>query len=325
METAPMKVTRALLLLVLAAVLPAAKAQAEKWPEKPVRMVVPFAPGGGTDIVARMIAVRLSEEFGQHFVVDNRAGAGGLIGTEIVARAAPDGYTMIMVSTSYSANPALYKLSYDPVKGIAPISLVAAGPLILVVHPSLKANDLKEFLALARARPGTLNFGSSGTGGSIHLAFELLRQMTQTDMQHIPYKGTGPAMADLLGGQIQFMLSSAPAAIPQVKAGKLRALAVTTPKRSPLMPELPAIGEQVPGFEYSSWYGMWTAADTPKEIVLRLNHALARILERTDVQERLRADGVEPAHSTPEEFARLLAREIATWKKVVEVGKIRVN
>jgi tripartite-type tricarboxylate transporter receptor subunit TctC len=325
MEIAPMKIRHAFLLLALAAALPVAHAQTGTWPEKPVRMVVPFAPGGGTDIVARLISLRLAEEFGQQFVVDNRAGAGGLIGTEIVARAAPDGYTLVMVSTSYSANPALYKLSYDPVKDIAPIGMVAAGPLILVVHPSVKANDLKEFLALARARPGTLNFGSSGTGGSIHLAFELLRQMTHTDMQHIPYKGTGPAMADLLGGQIQFMLSSAPAAIPQVKAGKLRALAVTTAKRSPAMPELPAIGEQVPGFEYSSWYGMWSAEGTPKAIVSRLNQALARVLERPDVQERLRADGVEPAPSTPEEFARLLAREIATWKKVVKVGNIKID
>jgi len=313
------------LLLALAAALPAAHAQTGKWPDKPVRMVVPFAPGGGTDIVARMVAIRLSEEFGQHFVVDNRAGAGGLIGTEIVARAAPDGYTVTVVAASYSANPALYKLAYDPVKGIAPISMIAAGPLILVVHPSVKANDLKEFLALARARPGTLNFGSSGTGGSIHLAFELLRQLTHTDMQHIPYKGTGPAMADLLGSQIQFMLSSAPAAIPQVKAGKLRALAVTTAARAPGMPELPAIGEQVPSFEYLSWYGMWTAAGTPQEIVSQLNQALARMLKRPDVQERLRADGVEPAHSTPEEFSRRLDREIATWKKVAKAGNIRVD
>jgi tripartite-type tricarboxylate transporter receptor subunit TctC len=313
------------LLLALAAVLPAAQAQTAKWPDKPVRVVVPFAPGGGTDIVARMVALRLSEEFGQHFVIDNRAGAGGLIGTEIVAHAAPDGYTVTVVAASYSANPALYKLAYDPVKGIAPIGMIAAGPLILVVHPSVKANDLKEFLALARAKPGTLNFGSSGTGSSIHLAFELLRQLTHTDMQHIPYKGTGPAMADLLGGQIQFMLSSAPAAIPQVKAGKLRALAVTTARRATGMPELPAIGEQVPGFEYLSWYGMWTATGTPQAIVSRLNQALARVLKRSDVQERLRADGVEPAHSTPEEFVQRLEREIATWKKVVKAGNIKTE
>jgi len=320
-----MKRKHSLLLLALVAALPAAHAQPGKWPEKPVRMVVPFAPGGGTDIVGRMVAVRLSEEFGQHFVVDNRGGAGGSIGVEIVARAAPDGYTLAMVAASYSANPALYKLSFDPVKGIAPIGMISAGPVILVVHPSVKANNLKEFLALARAKPGTLNYGSTGTGGSMHLAFVLFRDMTQTDMHHIPYKGTGPALIDLLSGQIQFMLAPGPAAIPQVKAGKLRALAVSTPKRSPAMPELPAIDEQVPGFEYTSWHGMWATAGTSKEIVLRLNQALARILKRPDVQERLRVHGVEPSHSTPEEFARRLDREIATWKKVVKTHNIKIN
>ena len=313
------------LILALAMALPAAHAQTARWPEKPVRLVVPFAPGGGTDIVARIIAARLTEHFGQQFVVDNRGGAGGLIGCEIVARADPDGYTLIMVSTSYAANPALYKIPYDPVNGIATISMIAAGPLILVVHPSLKANNLKEFLELARAKPGTLNFGSPGTGSSIHLAFELFRQTTQTQMQHIPYKGTGPAVADLLAGHIQFMFSSAPAAIPQIKAGKLRALAVTTGKRAPTMPELPAIAELVPGFQYTSWYGMWTAKATPKEIVLRLNQALADILKRPDIQERLRTDGVEPAHSTPEEFRSRLDREIATWIKVAKAGNIKVE
>jgi tripartite-type tricarboxylate transporter receptor subunit TctC len=320
-----MKTTHALLLLALTATLSVAHAQSGKWPDKPVRMVVPFAPGGGTDIVGRIVAARLTEQFGQQFVVDNRAGAGGLIGTEIVARANPDGYTITIVSTSYSANPALYKMDYDPVNGIAPVSLIAAGPLILVVHPSLPANTLNEFIALARAKPGTLNFGSSGTGGSIHLAVELFRQMTHTDMQHVPYKGTGPAMADLLAGHIQFLFSSAPAALPQIKAGKLRALAVTTPQRSRALPDLPAIAEAVPGFEYSSWYGMWAPAGTPQEIILRLNRALADILNRPDIRERLRADGVEPAHSTPEEFKHLLAREIATWKKVVKAGNIRAE
>ena len=283
------------ILLALAAALPDAYAQSGKWPDKPVRVVVPFAPGGGTDIVARLISARLSEAFGQQFVVDNRGGAGGIIGTEIAAKAAPDGYTLCTVSASYSANPAV------------------------------KAHSLQEFLALARAKPEAINFGSSGTGSSIHLAFELFRQLTQIPMQHIPYKGTGPALTDLLGGQIQLMFSSAPAAIPQIKAGKLRALAVTTEKRARSMPELPAIGEQVAGFQYSSWYGMWATAGTPKDTIGRLNRALAQILVRPELQERLRADGVEPAHSTPEEFARLLDREIATWIKVVKAGNIKVE
>ena len=313
------------ILLALAAALPGAYAQSGKWPDRPVRMVVPFAPGGGTDIVARLISARLSEQFGQQFVVDNRGGAGGIIGTEIAAKAAPDGYTLCTVSASYSANPALYKLSYEPVKGITPISLLAAGPLIMVVHPSVKAHSLQEFLALARAKPEAINFGSSGTGSSIHLAFELFRQLTQIPVQHIPYKGTGPALTDLLGGQIQLMFSSAPAAIPQIKAGKLRALAVTTEKRARSMPELPAIGEQVAGFQYSSWYGMWATAGTPQDTIGRLNRALAQILVRPELQERLRADGVEPAHSTPEEFALRLDREIATWIKVVKAGNIKVE
>jgi tripartite-type tricarboxylate transporter receptor subunit TctC len=316
---------RLLLLLILAATVPRVHAQSSRWPERPVRLVVPFAPGGGTDIIARLLAMRLAEDMGQQFVVDNRAGAGGIVGSEIVARANPDGYTLCLVSTSYSANPALYKLSFDPVKGIAPISLVAAGPLIMVVNPSLSARSLKEFVALARAKPGPVNFGSSGAGGSIHLAFELFRQMTGADMVHVPYKGTGPALTDLVGGQIQFMFASAPSAIPLVKAGKLRAIAVTSDKRVSSMPELPAVNEVVPGFEYSSWYGMWTAAGTPEPIVSKLNESIARTLKRGDVVERLRADGVEPAHSTPAEFSRLLTREIATWIKVVKAGKIKID
>jgi tripartite-type tricarboxylate transporter receptor subunit TctC len=314
-----------LLIAALATLFSHAHAQTTRWPDRPVRLVVPFAPGGGTDILARQIAARFSEEFGQQFVVDNRGGAGGIVGSEIAARANPDGYTLCLVSTSYSANPALYKLSFDPVKGIAPISLVAAGPLIVVVNPTLPARTLKEFVALARAKPGSLNFGSSGAGSSIHLAFELFRQMSGTDMVHIPYKGTGPALADLIGGQIQFMFASAPSALPQIKAGKLRAIAVTTEKRALSMPDLPAVSEVVPGFQYSSWYGMWTAAGTPEALVSRLNDALGRTLKRNDVVERLRADGVEPAHSTAAEFSRLLSREIATWIKVAKAGNIRID
>jgi len=320
-----MKIARALFFLALASILPVTPAQTAGWPDKPVRVVVPFAPGGGTDIVARIISARLTDTFGQQFVVDNRGGAGGLIGMEIVAHANPDGYTLAVVSASYSANPALYKLSYDPVNGISPVSLMAAGPLIMVVHPSVPAHNLNEFIALAHAKPGTLNFGSSGTGGSIHLAIELFRQLTKTDMQHVPYKGTGPAMTDLLAGHIQFLFAPGTVSLPQVKAGKVRALAVTTPQRSRALPDLPAIEEVVPGFEYVSWHGMLAPAGTPKETIMRLNKALDEILKRPDVQERLRADGVEPAHTTPEDFARRLAREIATWKKVVKVGKIKAE
>jgi tripartite-type tricarboxylate transporter receptor subunit TctC len=302
---------------------PAASAQA--WPIKPVRLVVPFVPGGGTDIVARQIAQRLAEEFGQQFVVDNRAGAGGTIGAEIVARAVPDGYTLSFVSTSYAANPALYKLPYDPVKGIAPIARIAAGPLVLSVHPSVKAGTLRELLELLRAKPGVLNFASTGTGGFTHLATELYRQMTKTDMQHVPYKGTGAAMGDLLGGQVQLMFAAAPAAIPQIKAGKLRALGVTTEKRALALPDVPAIGETVPGYEAELWYALWAPAGTPREIIGRLNEAVGRILKIPEVIERLRADGVEPAHTTPEEIARIIARDVEKWTRVVRAGAIKVD
>ena len=320
-----MKRRRALLLLVLAAALPAAQAQTGKWPEKPVRVVVPFPPGGTTDIVARMMTARLSEEFGQQFVADNRAGAGGMIGAEIAARANPDGYTIAVVASSYATNAALYRLPYDPIKGIAPISMVNIVPFILAVHPSVKASNLKEFIELARAKPGALNFGTPGTGSTTHLAAELFWQMTGTAMVHVPYKGNAPALADLVGGQIQATFATGVVLDPQIKAGKLRALAVTTRQRSPAMPNLPAISELVTGYSVEGWVGMWAPAGTPREIISRLNQAVARILKQPDVQERFRAGGAEPAPSTPEEFARAIARDIATWTKVVKAGNIKIN
>lgn len=320
-----MRVRYALLMLVLAAAVPAAQAQSGKWPERPVRTVVPFPPGGATDVVARMFAPRLLEELGQQFVIDNRAGAGGTIGAEIVARAHPDGYTFVITAATYATSAALYKMPYDPVKGIAPISMIGAGPIVLIVHPSVKVTNPKEFIALARAKPGALNFGSSGIGSVLHLAGELFRQMTRTDMVHVPYKGDAPAFADLLGGQIQTMFAPAATSLPHIRAGKLRGIAVTTEARSPVMPDLPAISEIVPGYSAITWYGMWGPAGTPREVVLRLNEALGRILKHADVQERLRTDGVEPAHTTPEEFGRVIAQEIATWSKVVKAGNIKID
>ncbi|OGA53680.1 MAG: hypothetical protein A3G24_16155 [Betaproteobacteria bacterium RIFCSPLOWO2_12_FULL_62_13] len=320
-----MKERSALLLLALAAALPAAHAQTGKWPEKSVRMVVPFAPGGGTDIIARMIAPRLSQEFGQHFVVDNRGGAGGTIGADIVVRADPDGYTISLVASTYATAPTLYKLTYDPIKGIAPISMTNAGPFILAVHPSVKATNLKEFIALARAKPGALNYGSSGTGGTMHLAGELFGQMANTGTVHVPYKGTGPAVVDLIGGRIQFIFANGPSVLPHIKAGKLRGIAVTSERRSPVMRDLPTISEVVPGYLAMSWHGMLAPAGTPKAIVSRLNEALGRILKQPDVQEVLHRQGLESAHSTPEEFARVIAGDIARWSKVVKVGNIQLN
>lgn len=320
-----MKRRHAWLLLAIAAALPVAHAQTGKWPQKPIRIVVPVPPGGSTDRAARMLAARLSTEFGQQFVIDNRAGASGMIGAEIVARAIPDGHTVAIVPATFAINAALYKLPYDPIKDIAPISRIIAGPLILTVHPSVKATSLKEFIELARAKPGVLSFGSSGTGSNLHLAAELFKQMTKTDMVHVPYKGEGPAIADLLGGQIQLMFPGAGTVLPHIKAGKLRGLAVTTEQRSPATADLPAISEMLPGYSAGFWNGMWAPAGTPKEIVSQLNQAIARFLKQPDTQEWLRTEAGEPAHSTPEEFARVIAREIATWSKVVKAGNIKVD
>jgi tripartite-type tricarboxylate transporter receptor subunit TctC len=311
------------LVLALAAFCSAAHAATPNWPERPVRVIVPLAPGGGTDIVARLFTARMSSEFGQQFIVDNRAGAGGTIGAEIGVRANPDGYTVVVVPASYAANAAMYKLPYDPTKGIAPIAMITTGPLILTVHPSVQAKTLKELIALARAKPGTLNFGSSGSGTFSHLAAELFRQMAKIDMVHVPYKSAGPALTDLLGNQIQIFFGSGPSTAGHIRAGRLRGLAVTTAQRSPALPDLPAIGELLPGYAADFWFGMWAPAGTPKTIVSRLNQSIARILKQPEVLERLRTDGYDPVGSTPEEFARIIARDIATWAKVIKAGNIK--
>ncbi len=320
-----MKTTRTLLLLALAAALPAAHAQSTKWPDKPVRAIVPFAPGGASDVVARILSPKFAEEFGQSFIVDNRAGAGGSIGVEMVVRAAPDGYTILIGASSYTSNAALYKLSYDPLTGISPISLITRGPFVLTVHPTVRANNLKEFIELARAKPGSLSFGSSGTGGVPHLATELFRQMSKTQMTHVPYKGDAPAIVDLLGGQIQFFMGGPLVLQQHINAGKLRGIAVSTEKRSPIFPDLPAIHEALPGYTAMTWFGMWAPLGTPKDVVTRLNQSIGRILKLPDVQERLRANGMEGGHNTPDEYNRFIAQEIAKYTKVVKDGNIRVE
>jgi len=312
-------------MLVLAMLCSTVFAQGAAWPTRPVRVVVPFAAGGSTDIVARILAAKLSESFGQQFIIDNRAGAGGSVGSDITQRANPDGYTVIIVATSYATNAAMYSMLFDPVKGITPIALLHSGPWVLAVNNMVKANNLKELIELARAQPGTLNFGSSGVGGGTHLAAELLSQLTRTKMVHVPYKGDAPAVAELLGGQIQFIISSAPALLPHIKVGRLRAFGVTTEKRSAELPDVPAIGEIVPGYETNPWNGMWGPPGMPKEVVLRLNATLAKILSQPDLQERLRAEGREATHSSPEEFARIIARDVTKWKKVVQEGNIKVQ
>jgi tripartite-type tricarboxylate transporter receptor subunit TctC len=311
------------ILLALVAAQPLAQAQAPSWPQRPVRLVVPLAPGGSVDTVARLFASRLSDDTGQQFVVDNRAGAGGVIGTAIVARAEADGHTLLMMSGAFAANAALHALPYDPVKDIAPVALIASGPLILVAHPSLKAESVKELVELARAKPAAVNYGSGGTGSSTHLTMELFRQMTNLELVHVPYKGGGAAIGDLLGGRIQLYMAPGPLVMNHVKSGKLRALGVSGEQRLAALSDVPAITETVPGYVAVFPYGIGAPARTPRAIVMQLSETIARIVKQPEVIERLRANGDEPTFLPPAEYARYIEREIATWKRVVQAGNIK--
>jgi len=308
--------------LALAAVGAPAHAQ-QKYPNKPVRMIVPFVPGGGTDIVSRSIAAKLTEALGQSVVVDNRAGGGGTIGAETTVRAVPDGYTIIMVSGSYATNAALYKLPYDPVLDITPIALIGQTGFIVSVHPGVPVKSIKELIVLAKAKPGALNYGSTGTGGITHLATELFDLMAGTKMTHIPYKGTGAALTDLIGGQVQIMVGAMPSLVPQTKAGKVRGLAVTTLKRNSAVPDLPTVADSLPGYEAILWYGMWGPKGLPKDIVTRLNTEVARALALPDIRERLAAEGVDPDGGPPERLKEILARDVPKWTKVVKDANIK--
>lgn len=310
---------------LLAAVSLAAVAAEAKWPTKPIRLIVPFSPGGGTDIIARTLGQKLTEALGQNFIVDNHAGGGGTIGAELTVRANADGYTMCLVSASYGVNPALYKLSYDPVNGISPISLLAVGPLIVVASGALKANDLKELIAQAKAKPESITYGSTGVGSLAHLVGAMLEQNTGARMLHIPYKGAGPGLTDLLGGNLQIAYYTAVAVYPHVKSGKLRALGVTTEKRVDAFPNAPAIGEVVPGFAAEHWYGLWGTPGTPKAIIDRVNKAVGVALQAPDLRERIIADGFTPAYSTPEEYRKRLEKDVARWKDVVKKANIKID
>jgi tripartite-type tricarboxylate transporter receptor subunit TctC len=314
----------------LPSILSAAHAQgtapAGRWPEKPIRAIVAFAPGGGTDVVARLVAPRMSEDLGQAVVLDNRPGAGGTIGSEVAVRAVPDGYTQLFIPSSYASSAALYKLNFDPIKSITPISMIGIGPLVLLVNQSSKITTMKEFVDFARANPGAVSFGSSGIGGTPHLSGELLQQLTGIRLGHVPYKGDGPAMADLMGGHIQAAFAAGASALPQIRGGKLRGLAVTTEKRAPAAADLAAISETVPGFSSSTWYGLVGPVGLSKEVVTRLSQTMARVLERPEVQERLRADVVEPTPTTTaQEFSRFIETEIALWTRVIKAGNVKID
>jgi tripartite-type tricarboxylate transporter receptor subunit TctC len=314
-----------LLLLGVLGGLGGESAFAQTYPVRPIRMIVAYPPGGGTDIVGRMMGQRLGENLGQTVVVDNRGGATGNIGTEIAAHATADGYTLLMGNVAPNAiNVSLFKkLPFDPVKDFAPVSLVAVTPNILVVQPSSPVKTVKDLIALAKSKPGTLNFPSAGVGSSSHLAGEMLKSMAGIDMVHVPYKGGGPALVALLSGQVQLMFATLPAAMPHVKSGKLRPVAVTTSHRSQALPELPTIAESgVAGYEAATWYGLLAPAGTPKAIVDRLHAEIVKILA-TDTRQRLAAQGFEPAGTTPAEFAGYIKSEIVKWVKVIKAAGIR--
>lgn len=306
----------------------AAQTTAQNFPTKPIRFVIPFPPGGPADIFGRTIGQQLSDRWNQQVVIDNRAGAGGNIGADIVAKAPADGYTLLMgfVGT-HAINPSLYKsMPYDNVKDFEPIGLVATATIVLVTHPTVQAKSIKELVALAKAKPGALTFGSPGNGTPQHLAGELFNTMAQVKTMHIPYKGAVPALQDLLGGRISFIFSSMPPAIPHVKLGKINALAVTSPKRSPTTPELPTVAESgLPGYEVINWYGVLAPAATSKDVVAKLNTEIRRIMNLQDVKERLAGLGAETLTSTPQEFAAFIRNETAKWAKVVKFSGARID
>ena len=319
------RVLRAMASAALAFSASAAIAQ-EQYPLRPVRVVVAFAPGGGTDIVARSLATRLSARFGQQFVVDNRPGGGGITGIELVAKAQSDGHTLLVVSSSFAANAALRKTSYDPINGFQPISLLTRQALLMLVHPSVPVTNVKELIALAKAKPGALSYGSSGNGGIQHLATEMLKSMANVDIVHVPYKGTAPAQTDLMAGQIQMSMLSIVATLSQVRSGKLKALAVSSINRADAAPEIPTVSESgVAGYSFYGWYCMLAPAKTPRNVVSALNAAVVSAMQSPEMRDRLAADGSTVVGSSADELGAHIRAEIAKLSKVVKDARIRLD
>ena len=317
---------RLALAVVMVCIAPGAFAQV--YPNHAIRLVVPFPAGGTTDILARAAAQKLTESLGQPVVVDNRPGAGGNIGADVVAKSAPDGYTLLMGTVgTHAINPSLYtKMPYDHVKDFVPVVLVAGVPNVLVVNPSVPVNSVADLIKLAKSKPGAINFASSGSGTSIHLSGELFKTMAGVDMTHVPYKGSAPALTDLIGGQVQVMFDNLPSALPQIKGGKLRAIAVTSLKRAPVLPDVPTIAESgLPGFEASSWFGVLAPAGTPAPVVARLNAEVNKWLQSPEAREQLLAQGAVAAGGTPEQFAAHIRAETEKWAKVVKASGAKVD
>lgn len=300
---------------------------AQAFPAKPVKIVVPYPPGGTNDIVVRLLAQKLGDSMGQPFVVENKPGASGNLGAEQVARAAPDGYTLLLVTTGHSIHPSLYKnLRYNIKTDLTPVSELTRGPMLVMVTPSLPYKTVQDVIAAAKARPGSINFGSAGNGSSTHLATELLSSMAGVKMTHIPYSGSAPAMADVMAGNAQLVMDLMFSALPQVNGGKLRAIAITGAKRSPLLPGVPTVAESgVPGFETLAWNGLMAPANTPKPIIDKLNAEIRKALDAPEMKERLRAQGFEPSPGTPEQFGALIRSEIDRWAKVVKTSGAKVE
>ncbi len=321
------KITRVCCTLVLGTLgaVVAGQAAAQNYPNKPIRVIVPVAPGGLPDILARILTAKLTETFKQALVVDNRGGGGGIQGTETALRAAADGYTMLMTSSSYATSAALGRLPYDPVADAAPIVLIGEAPLVIALHPSVPAKNIKELIALDKASPGRLNYGTGGGGGSTHLATELFNHMAGTRLTHVPYKGTGPGLNALLGGEIQLYATPIPSVISHLKTNRLRGIAVTTAKRSSVVPDIQAVAESVPGYEASGWSAVFGLKGLSREITARWNSDINRILQLPDVKERMTALGMDPAGGSPEHLRDFLKREIAKWQNVVKVANIKAD
>lgn len=300
---------------------------AQTYPAKPVRVIVPFAPGGTTDIMARLMAPRLGADLGQQILVDNRAGAGSMLGTELAAKAAPDGYTLVLNNIGLALNETIYpKRPYDTQRDLAPVSLLGVTPNMFVVHPSLPVKSVREFVALSKSRPGQLTYASGGIGSSSHLAGELLQIMAGIKVIHVPYKGAGPALIDVASGQVHFMINSMPAVMGHVRGNRLRALAVSGLKRSPAAPDVPTIAESgVPGYEFTTWYGLLAPAATPLSVINRLNEAVQKTLQDADLREKLAQQGVEPEASSPQRFGDIIRSDIAKWRKTIRDANITVN
>jgi tripartite-type tricarboxylate transporter receptor subunit TctC len=302
-------------------------AWAQDWPAKPLRFIVPYPPGGGTDVIARIVQHPLAEAFGQPIVIENRGGAGGVVGTEAAAKAAPDGYTFLFTLSSHTINPLLYKLSFDIERDFTPVTLIVSVPQLIAAYPGAHINSLWDVVAMAKAHPEGLHFASVGNGTPSHIAGELLKLKTGADLVHVPYKGGGPAVADTLGGQVPLVIVTMPAALSHVRAGKLRALAVTTSRRNPGAPEIPTVAEtlKIPDYEVDSWYALFAPAKTPPEIVSRMQKEIARTIQLPEVKQKLLEQGGDVVGSTPEELDKVVKGELRRWAEVVREAKIRVD